>query len=70
MWPKRRDQYQSDNHEIIKLNPLYSLSVMINIFHDNVLLLSFSLLDVFKASSFSKVLFFLHMAILKSMFQN
>ena len=43
---------------------------MINIFHDNVVLLSFSLLDVFKASSFSKVLFFLHMAILKSMFHN
>ena len=42
---------------------------MINIFHDKVVLLSFSLLDV-KASSFSKVLFFLHVAILKSMFQN
>ena len=65
MWPKRRDQYQSDNHKIIKLNPLYSLSIMINIFHDNVVLLSFSLLDVLKASSFSKVLIFLHVAILK-----
>jgi len=44
---------------------------MINIFHDNVVLLSFSLLDVFKTSSFSKVLFFsAHVAILKSMFQN
>ena len=33
---------------------------MINIFHDNVVLLSFSSLDVFKASSFSKVVFSAH----------
>ena len=32
---ERRDQYQSDNHETNdKLNPLYTLSTMISIFHD------------------------------------
>ena len=32
---KRRDQYQNDNHETNdKLNPLYTLSTMINVFHD------------------------------------
>ena len=34
MRSKRRDQYQSDNRETNdKLNPLYTLSTMINIFH-------------------------------------
>ena len=32
---KRHDQYQSDNHDTNdKLSPLYTLSTMINIFHD------------------------------------
>ena len=32
---KRRDQYQSDNRDTNdKLNPLYKLSTLINIFHD------------------------------------
>ena len=35
MRSKSRDQYQSDNRETNdKLNPLYTLSTMINIFHD------------------------------------
>ena len=34
---KHRDQYQSDNRETNeKLNPLYTLSTMIDIFHDTI----------------------------------
>ena len=34
---KRRDQYQSDDRETNnKLNPLYTLPMIINIFHDNI----------------------------------
>ena len=35
LWLKRRDQYQSDNRETKdKLNPLYKLSTMADIFHE------------------------------------
>ena len=35
VWSKHRDQYQSDNRGTNnKLNPLYKLSTLINIFHD------------------------------------
>ena len=43
---KRRDQNQSDNRDIHdKLNPLYTLSTMINIFHDIYLSFSFLIFD-------------------------
>jgi len=39
--PKRRDQHQSDNHETND-KTLYTLTTMINIFHDKVVpLISF-----------------------------
>ena len=43
---KRRDQNQSDNRDIHdKLNPLYTLFTMINIFHDIYLSFSFLIFD-------------------------
>ena len=37
LWSKHSDQYQIDNRETYqKLNPLYTLSMMIDIFHDTI----------------------------------
>ena len=37
LWSKHSDQYQIDNRETYeKLNPLYTLSMMIDVFHDTI----------------------------------